>query len=117
MSLPFFVREKTHITVAFSAGAIVTSFEVSRTPYFVDFRNFKVSPKLLLWSHIDGPQLVGRDHLACFIRHHGPHHNNLPGLVFVSFFSTVCQSGLLIFLIQRVSVYATWIICQFHDTG
>ena len=44
----FLLSEQTHITIPFSAGAIATSFEVGRTPQFVDFRNFKVSPKFLL---------------------------------------------------------------------
>ena len=116
----FFYRRATnttHITVLLSAGAIATSFEVGRTPQFVEFRNFKVRTDFLPYSNIDGLQLVGRDHLACFISHHGPHHNNIPGLVFVSFFFAVRQSGLLMFLIPRVSVHETWIVCQFHDVG
>lgn len=78
------------------AGAIATAFEVGRTPHFVDFRNFKVSSKVPVSSHIDSPAflcLVGRDRLAGFSSHHRPYHNHHAGLVFVSSFSSVCQSA------------------------
>ena len=105
----FFIRatNRAYIDTIFS-WRNSSLIETAHTPHFVDFRNFKVSPKFLPQSRIDGPQLVGRDHLACLISDHGPHHNNLPGSVFVSSFSSVCQSGLLMFLILRVSVNATW---------
>ena len=82
----------SHITISFSAGAILTSFEVGRTPQFVDFRNFKVSPKFTRCSHLDSPPVlcpVGRDRLACLGKHHRSHHIKLPSLVFVNS-SAVC---------------------------
>ena len=113
----FFIREQTYITIHFSAGAIATSFEVGRTPQFVDFRNFKASPKFSSVVPYWWSSLVSRDHLACFFSHHGPHHNNLLSLVFVSSFSVSFNLAYWCFSSLGWVSMRLGIICQFHDAG